>query len=470
MEQLQCKVCGGTMSGGRGTVASCPHCGNRQTLPRLNNPSHARFFWLVNELRRSKKFDQAIATCHQILSEDPHNAEAYWLLALCHYEVEYIRDVRTQKFIVVVRNPQKKPFTQDENYRAALQYADNLQRAVYVQEAQIIDDKGKTAAKKIKGHNMRGWKLAFFAVTFLALLCALVLGVFQRKYAAIPQREYDAAVALMKEGRYQDAIDAFKALDGYEGICNQIAQCNNLLQEETYNQALAMLDDGNVIGAYEAWISLDGYKDSGKQAGAIFDRYKTEKLKQVKAGDEIYLGTYEQNHTLTEKEPLQWLVLEVEDGKALVISKYALASKSYHASHTGAAWEDCTLHKWLNGDFWNAAFTDEEKAMITAGATSDDGTTRDPVFLLTIDEADEYFRTVGERACTATAQAKAEGTYFYTDTQTCWWWLKSEEDIPGYVAFVDGLGNIRPQGNRCDYGSGGVRPVMWIELIPTTND
>jgi len=48
-------------------------------------------------------------------------------------------------------------------------------------------------------------------------------------------------------------------------------------------------------------------------------------LRNIKKGQYITFGAYEQdNNTLNGKGTIEWLVLEVKNGKALVISKYAL--------------------------------------------------------------------------------------------------------------------------------------------------
>lgn len=73
-------------------------------------------------------------------------------------------------------------------------------------------------------------------------------------------------------------------------------------------------------------------------------------------------GKYEQdNNTSNGKEKIEWLVLEVKDGKALVISKYALDCKPYNTSSTNVTWETCSLRNWLNNDFINSAFSATEK-------------------------------------------------------------------------------------------------------------
>ncbi len=56
-----------------------------------------------------------------------------------------------------------------------------------------------------------------------------------------------------------------------------------------------------------------------------------EKLKNAEVGDYITFGLYEQDNDLSNgKENIEWLILELKDEKALVISKYALDSKPYN--------------------------------------------------------------------------------------------------------------------------------------------
>ncbi|WP_410901694.1 DUF6273 domain-containing protein [Ruthenibacterium lactatiformans] len=64
-------------------------------------------------------------------------------------------------------------------------------------------------------------------------------------------------------------------------------------------------------------------------------------------------------------------------------------------------WEICTLRKWLNKEFINAAFTEKEKQLIPAVMVSADrnldydtnlgNSTKGKVFLLSIDEANRCF-------------------------------------------------------------------------------
>ncbi len=245
-----------------------------------------------------------------------------------------------------------------------------------------------------------------------------------------------------------------------------------IIPNSKYNDAVALIDAGNIVEAYEALVALDGYKDSAEKANSIYDKYKVEKLKVAKTGDYVFFGAYDQDNNISNgKEDIEWLVLEVKDGKALVISKYALDCKQYNTSYTGVTWETCTLRKWLNSDFINVAFFADEKAMIPTVTVSADknpdystnpgNATQDQVFLLSITEANKYFSSDSARQCKPTDYAVANGAWA---SGNCWWWLRS----PGYnqddAAFVDSGGDVSEYGNGVIIGYIAVRPALWIDL------
>lgn len=247
-----------------------------------------------------------------------------------------------------------------------------------------------------------------------------------------------------------------------------------IIPNSKYNNAIALMEAGNVVEAYEALIALDGYKDSADKANSIYDQYKVEKLKIAKAGDYVFFGAYEQdNNTSNGKEDVEWLVLEVKDGKALVISKYALDCKPYNTSNTDVTWETCTLRKWLSNDFLGSAFSTEEKAMIPTVAVSADknpdystnpgNATQDQVFLLSITEFNKYFSSDSARQCKPTDYAVANGAW-ESDSGNCWWWLRSPGSNQDYAASVFPDGDVHVYGNYVRYGNYAVRPALWIDL------
>ena len=231
---------------------------------------------------------------------------------------------------------------------------------------------------------------------------------------------------------------------------------------------------GRYAEAYSAFIELGDYKDASEKACDIRLQKTKDQLKNIKVGSHINFGAYEQdNNTSNGKEDVEWLVLEIKDGKALVISKYALDCKQYNTSYTDVTWETSTLRKWLNNDFLNSAFSADEKAMIPTVTVSADknpeystnpgNATQDQVFLLSITEANKYFSSDSARQCKPTDYAVANGAW-ESDSGNCWWWVRSPGNYQNYAAFVDYDGDVLANGFGVAVDYGAVRPALWIDL------
>ena len=163
----------------------------------------------------------------------------------------------------------------------------------------------------------------------------------------------------------------------------------------------------------------------------------------------------------------------MKDGKALVISKYALDCKQYNTNYTDVTWETCTLRKWLNNDFLGAAFSAEEKAMIPTVTVSADknpeyitnpgNATQDQVFLLSVKEANKYFSSDSARQCEPTDYAVANGVW-KSGSGSCWWWLRSPGGNQCTAAIVNYDGDVGEDGLSVVDDSDAVRPALWIDL------
>ena len=326
--------------------------------------------------------------------------------------------------------------------------------------------------------------------------------------------QYDKAVAWMNEGKHAEARAVFETLGGYKNSNEKIAECNTAISESKYNQAVAWMNEGKYPEAGAVFESLGGYKDSyakGKTCKAEHSLYKqyrealemmnrkkysvaytmftalgtygdsvekAKKLKfllekkdflsQFKIGNTVKFGSYPQN--TDEKEDIEWQVLDIKDGKALLISTYALDCKKYNTSFTNVMWKTCTLRKWLNGDFLNAAFSADEKAMIPTVTVSpltgrsSASATQDKVFLLSITEAMRFFPNDRVRACKPTEFAVANGAYVDSDTGNCWWWLRSPGFNASYASFVDDDGAVSGYGGTVLIDVNAIRPALWISL------
>lgn len=108
------------------------------------------------------------------------------------------------------------------------------------------------------------------------------------------------------------------------------------------------MNAGNYADVISVLQNLMGYKDSNDRIEECSKRNiilifgeEIWQIKNAEVGDIFKFGSYEQdNDTSNGKEDIEWLVLEVKDGKALLISKYALIIHSpkrlglYHRRHS----------------------------------------------------------------------------------------------------------------------------------------
>ena len=195
----------------------------------------------------------------------------------------------------------------------------------------------------------------------------------------------------------------------------------------------------------------------------------------LQVGDQLEFGAYEQDRDKTNgSEPIRWQVLSVEGNKALLISSYVLDCVPYSTTEGEITWEKSHVRNWLNGTFLQAAFTEQEKAVIPVmQSVPDRGTelgfdpgpiTYDQVSLLSYAEANRYFTSNEARQCQATGYAKMKGIWAAVEDDRCWWWLRSAGSSLSNVAYVLISGYAYSGGCKAVDDTVGVRPVIWIEI------
>ena len=92
-------------------------------------------------------------------------------------------------------------------------------------------------------------------------------------------------------------------------------------------------------------------------------------------GEILSFGHFEQDGNLDHgKEPIQWIVLDKRnDGSYVLVTRYALAYKPYTVDQVDVTWETCTLRAWLNEEFYNEAFSDEEASRVMSNSPTSFG-------------------------------------------------------------------------------------------------
>ncbi len=245
--------------------------------------------------------------------------------------------------------------------------------------------------------------------------------------------------------------------------------------------------DGNICTTYGGFSKAKTVKVTAQEKG-----YKSSyDFSEVKKGDTIKFGTYEQDYPVDGKDPIEWAVLDKTEDSIFVMSKYALDCLPYNKVWSYETWQSCTLREWLNEKFYNAAFNETEKTMIreTTVRNKDNpyyGTwggkgTKDKVFLLSTKEAKQEsygFDTHRDasdinRRCAPSRYAVAQGACCYAiaadNEATCDWWLRSPGMDNDFATFVGSEGGIGYRGVSVGYGASigsdlAVRPVMVLDL------
>ena len=217
-----------------------------------------------------------------------------------------------------------------------------------------------------------------------------------------------------------------------------------------------------VLNGFRGWLEGDG-------------RY----LGRVDQETETYtFGSYEQDGDSSNgKEPIEWLVLDRDGDRALLISKYALDYQSFMPFYEPVTehytWEGCSLRRWLNSTFLNAAFSaDERQRLLTTTVITSPGslhrengpvTTEDRVFLLSNTEVYAYFASEAATAAEYTAYALSENPWpgNAATPGPADWWLRTTDgyDHPDGV-YADGRVGEGARAYEGEY----VRPAIWITV------
>lgn len=200
---------------------------------------------------------------------------------------------------------------------------------------------------------------------------------------------------------------------------------------------------------------------------------KKEEKHRYEIGDTITFGSYPQKRRSGTLEPLEWIILKKEDGKAFLVSKKVIDCKTFHKNRIEMTWEASDMRHWLNESFYRKAFSGEERQQIQKtllrqsanpkyrGKTEND--TEDYVFLLDIEDIENLFWGQEEQICQPTEYAIGQGVFGSVDSGTAWW-TRSLGKNPYSIVFVKNDGCIEYGGTFaiCDFI--GIRPAIWISV------
>lgn len=147
-------------------------------------------------------------------------------------------------------------------------------------------------------------------------------------------------------------------------------------------------------------------------------------------------------------KPIEWVVLKKESFGTLVISKWEIGKRVFNSNSNDNNWSSSDLRKFLNNDFFNTAFSDEEKKKIVNTFLAYPNNTKDDVFILTKEEVETLILKDGD---------DAYEKKYYQNCTYCYW-----------TRTQDGSYIHHGYAQRCwcrhytNYNSYAIRPAMYI--------
>lgn len=216
--------------------------------------------------------------------------------------------------------------------------------------------------------------------------------------------------------------------------------------QERYEGAKAAMRSGSQEGiaeARECFLELGDFKNSAAMAD------KCDMLLQFQVGNTVTFGQYG-------GKPIRWRVVDTSGKMKMLLAEEIVLEKPYNELRVDTYWQHATLRKWLNKEFLQEAFTQEQRMMVMATRRTNEPNecfytnaglpTMDKVFVLSKRELDQYLPERKDRAFGK------------------WWWLRTPGDNLLAVTAVDEQGEAYLHGVNVNYITGGVRPALWILL------
>jgi hypothetical protein len=250
------------------------------------------------------------------------------------------------------------------------------------------------------------------AAIVVVIAVIVAVGILVNK-VIIPNIKYNQAVKLMEEEKIEEAANAFEQLNGYKDSDTKYQECMEMYPEYLWKLELDILANANV-------------------------------------GDTVEFGDYLSN--------TEWIVLDVENGKKFLLSRCSIDNRSYNLYDEAVTWEFSTIREWLNTEYIDVAFDENEKRIITdievvntdnlEYETDGGNNTTDKIFLLSKEEVEKYLPSANDRK-----KALADSVL---------WWLRSPGKKSDYALFVNSNGVLVNNGIYVNLRKA-VRPALWID-------
>ena len=312
------------------------------------------------------------------------------------------------------------------------------------------ENREETSVQKVKSepdNKKQSQPKKFFGKAVLAvILCILLVGGGVKFYSDKKEQQ----IAEQKKPQY--TLHNPKIEDVSSVISGQKKVTWDCLWFGSYPQSEITKKDGDI---YTALKDTDNWDKNGDATIDSIKYHKTE------AGYFKY-------------EPIKWRVLQSENGEAFLLSDVVLDNQPYNENYEDITWEESSLRTWLNGEFINRAFSDEEKEKINITeivnqdnpyyGTEGGNNTSDKIFLLSSAEVDE--NEDGKKYGFLNDETrKCKGNSF-SEMKIAFWWLRApgDDSFDAAAVNIDGWVGGRGYYGYGGYNNDGVRPALHLNL------
>lgn len=220
------------------------------------------------------------------------------------------------------------------------------------------------------------------------------------------------------------------------------------------------------------WFGKYPQRQITQEDGAIYSVLKNE-INWDLNNDVIINGSkyHKTENNYFKYEPIKWRVLHYENSEAFLLADAILDSQPYHSENEEIDWEKSSIRAWLNNEFINKAFSNEEnKAINTVELINKDNSkygtqggknTSDKLFLLSLSEVDETEESK-EYGFWDKKTRKCKNDNF--SEETYFWWLRSPGNSSHDAAGVYYYGWVFGYGYDVQEPAGGIRPALYLNL------
>ena len=220
------------------------------------------------------------------------------------------------------------------------------------------------------------------------------------------------------------------------------------------------------------WFGKYPQKQITQEDGAIYSVLKNE-INWDLNNDVIINGSkyHKTENNYFKYEPIKWRVLHYENSEAFLLADAILDSQPYHSENEEIDWEKSSIRAWLNNEFINKAFSNEEnKAINTVELINKDNSkygtqggknTSDKLFLLSLSEVDETEESK-EYGFWDKKTRKCKNDNF--SEETYFWWIRSPGNSSHDAAGVYYYGWVFGYGYDVQEPAGGIRPALYLNL------